>query len=170
MTMKNKLCAAVLPAVVLLAAAAPASAFVHDVGTTGVGQLSPIAFGGLAACDDMTFTGHVTSNNRTYGDLGGTFQIDRATFENCAPGARVTANLPVWFSVDPVGGYGVGVDVNITTASRTCRYSGTLWGSGGVRNANVGGDVYRLTAGCGGPSQFTVRTNLVYTDTQGSDL
>ena len=117
----------------------------------------------------MAFTGHVTSNDRTYGDLGGTFRLDSASFEDCA-GATVTANLPVSFSVDPAGGYGVGLDVNITTASGTCRYSATLWGSGGVNAANVGGDVYVLSAGCGGPSQFPVRANLSYAAVDGSTL
>jgi hypothetical protein len=165
----RKLLAGLAPAAVLLALVSSASAFTHEVGTTGVGRLTPTAFGGLATCEQMAFTGHITSNFRTYGDLGGTFQLDRATFEGCT-GAKVTANLPVSFGVDPVGGYGVGVDVNLTTASGTCRYSGTLWGSGGVAAGNVGGDVYRLSGGCGGPSQFSMRSMLYYTDTAGGTL
>jgi|tagenome__1003787_1003787.scaffolds.fasta_scaffold20826043_2 hypothetical protein len=166
----KRLGAAAVAVALVLAVAPAASAFTHDVGTPGVGRLSPIAFGGLVTCDDMAFTGHVTSNNRTYGTLGGTFRFDTASFENCSPGVTVTSNFPVSFSVDPVGGYGVGLDVNITTRQGTCRYSATLWGAGGARNANVGGDVYRLTAGCGGPSQFAARTNLSYSDRQGGEL
>jgi 2-polyprenyl-6-methoxyphenol hydroxylase-like FAD-dependent oxidoreductase len=139
------------------------------VGTAGVGKLTPISLRGMTSCGDMAFTGHITSNNRTYGNLGGTFQIDRASFENCS-GAKVTANLPLSFSVDPAGGYGLYYDVDITTSSGTCRYSGGLWSSGGFGSANIGGDMYRRTAGCGGPSQFPIRFGLFYTDTQGGEL
>ena len=66
------------------------------------------------------------------------FQLDRAAFENCTSGTRVTMNLPVGFSVDPAGGYSVGLDVNITNARGTCRYSGSLLGSGEFSAANVG--------------------------------
>jgi hypothetical protein len=168
---KKKLYAAMAVAATLaVTVTSSALAFHHEVGTIGVGTLSPISLGGLTSCDRMSFVGHVTSNDRTYGDLGGTFQLDEAAFEHCTVGTRVTLNPGVSFSVDPVGGYGVGLDVNITNARGTCRYSGTLWGSGGFAAANVGGDVFRLSGGCGGPSQFSVRTMLRYSDTQGGEL
>jgi hypothetical protein len=171
-TLTKKSCVAVLSvaAALMLAAAPSASAFTHDVGTVGVGELTPMSLGGLTSCDAMNFTGHVTSNDRTYGTLGGTFQIDKASFENCTAGAKVTASLPLSFSVDPAGGTGVGLDLDIATASGTCRYSGTLWGGGGAGGSNVGGDLYRRTEGCGGPSQFALRSNLYYTDTEGGTL
>jgi hypothetical protein len=172
MSLKKTLRAAAAPAAaaLLLAVVPSASAFSHDVGTTGVGKFSPITFDRLTACDNMAFTGHVTSNDRTYGTLGGTFQIDQASFTNCTPGTKVRPNLPFSFSVDPAGGYGVGLDVSISTTSGTCRYSGGLWGAGGFGSANVGGDMYRRTTGCGGPSQFEVRLGLAYTDAAGGTL
>jgi hypothetical protein len=160
-------------AALVLTAASPALAFVHDVGTEGVGQFSRvggITLGSLTTCDSMKFTGHVTSNDKTYGDLGGIFQVDTASWQNCTKGAKVTANLPLSFSVDPAGGYGVGFDINITTASGTCGYSSGLWGSGGFGGANVGGSVYQRSTGCGGPSQFDVRFDLRYAGTQGGEL
>jgi len=168
--MKRSLTAVAIPVAAALAVASPASAFTHEVGATGVGNLSPMAFGGLANCASMSFRGHITSNFRTFGDLGGTFRLDSASFEGCTGGARVSPNLPVSFSVDPAGGYSVGLDVNVSTASGTCRYSGSLLGSGGVSRANVGGDIYRLSAGCGGPDQLRLRTNLSYTDPDGGTL
>jgi hypothetical protein len=167
----KKLYAAITVAATLaLTVTSSALAFHHEVGTTGVGTLSPVSLGGLTSCDRMSFTGHITSNFRTFGDLGGSFQLDRATFENCTAGTRVTMNLPVGFSVDPAGGYSVGLDVNVTNARGTCRYSGSLLGSGGFSAGNVGGDVYRLNGGCGGPSQFFVRAMLRYSDAQGGEL
>jgi hypothetical protein len=169
--MRKKICAAMTVAATLaLTVTSSAPAFHHEVGTTGVGAVGPISLGGLTTCDRMSFTGHIASNFRTFGDLGGSFRLDTAAFENCTSGTRVTMNLPVGFSVDPAGGYSVGLDVNITNARGTCRYSGSLLGSGGFRGANVGGDVDRLSGSCGGPSQFFVRTMLRYSDVQGGEL
>jgi hypothetical protein len=168
--MKKLYAAVAVAATLALTVSSSALAFHNEVGTIGVGTLSPITLGGLTSCDRMSFVGHITSNNRTYGALGGTFLFDEAAFENCTAGTRVALNPGVSFGVDPVGGYGVGLDVNITNARGTCRYSGTLWGSGGFRGANVGGDVYRLSGGCGGPSQFSVRTMLRYSDARGGEL
>jgi hypothetical protein len=168
--MKKLYAAMTVAATLALTTTSSALAFHHEVGTTGVGTLSPISLASLTSCDRMSFTGHIKSNFRLYGDLGGSFQLDKAVFENCTAGTRVTLNLPVGFSVDPAGGYSVGLDVNITNARGTCRYSGSLLGSGGVSAANVGGDVYLLSSGCGGPSQFPVRTMLRYTDAQGGEL
>jgi hypothetical protein len=146
-------------AVAALATTAPAASAARPAGSVKGFSEDRTTFGSLAACQNI-FTGPVTFNNhigRIKADL------DSVTFNFCDTGTSVTANALPWkLDLQRNVSYTVsGVDVNITTAQGTCRYTGSLDGVG--QGAQFFPDVYdvrgtlnRQTAGCGGPGQINV--------------
>jgi hypothetical protein len=124
-------------------------------------------FGSLTACQNI-FTGPVTSQNVTghiKADLGS------VTFNFCDTGTSVTANALPWkLDLQRDISYTIsGVDVNVTTAQGTCRYTGSINGVGdnGVEAGDHFPDVYdvrgtlsRRSVDCGGPDQINV-SNLL---------
>lgn len=129
-----------------------------------------ITFGSLAACQDI-FTGPVTFQTGT-GHIKA--DINSVTYNFCDSGTSVTANALPWkLDLQRDVSYTIsGVDVDITTAQGTCRYTGTLNGVGdnGVGAGDHFPDVYDTrgtlnlqTAGCGGPDEINVSnlTNVI---------
>lgn len=181
MNARRALGIAALPAVAaaLMFGASPASAFQHPVGTKFIGGTGAgsIQFGSLTACR-MSFTGHVTISYTEFGGLGGAGDIDSMPFSDCVPGTSVTANIPMFpgspgadFGVDPVGSTSLSLDLNITTRSGTCHYTGGEAGVGnGVSAAPMTGSLTRRTAGCGGPGEIDFKSGITYSAADGSVL
>lgn len=125
----------------------------------------PTSFGSLASCSNI-FTGPVTGEMQR----GSKITADVSSF-SCGDGSAVAANALPWkLSLQRDISYTIsGVDVNITTAQGTCRYTGSLNGVGdnGVGAGDHFPDVYdvrgtlnRQSGDCGGDDQINV-SNLI---------
>jgi hypothetical protein len=119
-----------------------------------------------AQCGDL-FQGPVTSDDGS-GDV--TAKINQVSIDNCNQGIRVTANALPW-TLTLQGDASTssqftlqGVDLNVTTAQGTCRYTGTLGGNltlpGQPGLYFFSDSLSRQTAGCGGNQQITVFDDL----------
>lgn len=106
-----------------------------------------------------TFSGPVTSGG---GSGSVVASIDKFTVDHCDQGVSVTVNaLPWTFKGQNVNNGGFftveGIDVNITTANGTCRYTGT--GTGGQQfpptTYDFRGTLTRQSGGCGGDEQIS---------------
>jgi hypothetical protein len=155
----TKLIMAVGAAIAALAIAAPlASAAPARLSAVKGFSEDPTTFGSLASCQNI-FTGPVTFQNGT-GHIRA--DIDGVTF-SCGAGTSVTANALPWkLDLQRDVSYTIsGIDVDISTAEGTCRYTGSV--DGVTEGAEIGPDVYdlrgtlnRQSAGCGGPDQINV--------------
>lgn len=107
-----------------------------------------------------TFSGPVTSDD---GNGNIVASIDNFSITNCDQGVSITANALPWTfkgaNINNGGSFTIeGVDVNITTAQGTCRYTGTME-AGPEFPPNVydiTGTLSRQSAGCGGDEQVQV--------------
>jgi hypothetical protein len=160
-------CASVVMA---LAAAAPASAFTNwPAGTvTGVDDGRGIAIGELTTCS-ASFRGHLQWDAGMW--QGGVIAVDELTFANCTGGAHVSANAVAqraWGIDGTLSTVLYGIDLNVTTPSGTCRYTGTMYGSHPFDRAHHSGPLFRQSGDCGGASSEGGRISLLVRDSNGS--
>lgn len=109
------------------------------------------------SCSDL-FKGPVTSDDG-HGDIVasiGTFSM------SCDQGVSVTANALPWTLTahgnnTPGSTFTIaGIDVNITTAQGTCRYTGSVKATALDQGYDMTGTLSRRSAGCGGDAQVQV--------------
>lgn len=138
---------------------------VHGDGGIYIGDVTHQEF--ATECSN-TFSGPVSSGG---GSGSVVASIDQFTVDHCNQGVSVTVNaLPWTFKGQSVnnGGYFTveGIDVNITTADGTCRYTGSA--TGGQQfpptTYDFRGTLTRQSGGCGGDEQilFDAPTESVY--------
>jgi hypothetical protein len=117
---------------------------------------------------DNTFSGPVTSGG---GSGSVVASIDKFTVDHCDQGVSVTVNaLPWTFEGQNVNNGGFftvkGIDLNITTAKGTCRYTGTATGGQEFppTTYDFRGTLTRQSGGCGGDEQilFDAPTESVF--------
>src|SRR5918999_2346265 len=128
---KRPLAAVCASVVVALAAATPASAFTNwPAGTvTGVDDGRGFDIGDLTTCS-ASFRGPLLYDAGMW--YGGQIDIDELSFANCTGGVRVSVNevaQRAWGIDGTLSTVLYGLDINVTTRSGTCRYTGTLYGS-----------------------------------------
>lgn len=109
------------------------------------------------SCGDV-FKGPVTSD-----DGNGNVTASITSFSmSCDQGVTVTPNALPWTlkaqgNNTPGSTYTIqGIDVNITTAQGTCRYTGSVSGTAMDQGYYMSGTLSRQSAGCGGDAQVQI--------------
>jgi hypothetical protein len=160
-------CAAMVGA---LAAATPASAFTNwPAGTvTGVDDGRGFGIGELTTCS-ASFRGQLSWDAGMW--QGGQIAVDELSFANCTGGARVSANAVArraWGIDGTLSTVLYGLDINVTTSTGTCRYTGTMYGSHPYDRAHHSGPLFRQSGSCGGGSSEQGRVSLLVRDANGN--
>jgi hypothetical protein len=156
-------------AVLGLAGAMPASAFTNwPTGTvTGVDDGRGFGIGKLTTCD-VAFRGPLLYDAGMW--YGGQIDVDELSFANCTGGARVSVNevaQRAWGIDGTLSTVLYGIDIDVTTATGTCRYTGTMYGHHYTDVAHHAGPLYRKSHGCGGASSEQGRVSLIVRDADG---
>ncbi|HEY7050482.1 MAG TPA: hypothetical protein VH373_24925 [Jatrophihabitantaceae bacterium] len=109
------------------------------------------------SCGDV-FKGPVTSDDGHGNIVAGVNSFSMS----CDQGVSVTPNALPWTLTahgnnTPGSSYTIaGIDVNITTAQGTCRYTGSVNGTAMDQGYFMAGTLSRQSAGCGGDAQVQV--------------
>lgn len=109
------------------------------------------------SCGDV-FKGPVTSDD---GDGNVSASVNSFSM-NCDQGVSITPNGLPWTleahgNNTPGSTFTItGIDVNITTAQGTCRYTGSVSGTAMDQGYYMDGTLYRQSTGCGGDASVQV--------------
>jgi hypothetical protein len=157
-------------ALLALAAATPASAFTNwPAGTvTGVDDGRGFDIGELTTCS-VSFRGHLLWDAGMW--HGGQIAVDELSFASCTGGARVSANAAAqraWGIDGTLSTVLYGIDIDVTTPTGTCRYTGTMYGFHNLDRTHHSGPLFRQSAGCGGDSSEQGRVSLLVRDANGN--